>query len=265
MDYKQFATVVKAAPGGDPRVLRFIGSNESVDRDGDIIDLDGWDVADYMKNPVFLWAHDYSSPPIGKTVRIEKDRNSRALMFDVRFPTVAELAPDGYPSEHALMVETLYNLYKGGYLSATSVGFQSKTFERRNDNGQDQLPEWQRGMHITGAALMELSGCPVPANPQALIQARSAQGIDTKSLQVIEDQIKLEVTPKSGARLSAKTLETLATINEQHDIISRCMREATDAHAKASQCLKDLMDMPEEPAADDGKAVLTIVEKTSTQ
>ena len=246
MIYKQVSTQVKAAPGKDPRVLRFIGSNESVDRDGDIIDLDGWDVNAYLKNPVFLWAHDYSGLPIGKTVAISKDIVSRALMFDVRFPTVDELSPGGTPSEHALFVDTIFNLYKGGYLSATSVGFQPTSMAPRADGDQGSKPEWQRGQHILGAQLMELSGCPVPANPEALIQARSVEGMDAKTIEAVETMAK-GYKPKSGARLSAKTRAAMDVIDQCHADIEMHMAKAVEAHGKASKCLKDLMDPPDEP------------------
>ncbi|NKI20347.1 hypothetical protein HFN20_03700 [Paenibacillus dendritiformis] len=48
------------------RVLRFIGSTETEDRDQDVIRATGWQLENYKKNPVFLWAHDYTVPPIGR-------------------------------------------------------------------------------------------------------------------------------------------------------------------------------------------------------
>ena len=48
----------------------FVISTGAVDRDRDTIAVDGWDLSNYRKNPVVLFAHDYSSLPIGRTESI---------------------------------------------------------------------------------------------------------------------------------------------------------------------------------------------------
>ena len=48
---------------GRPRTKRFCFSDGSVDRMGDTIAPDGWDLADFNRNSVALWAHDSSAPP----------------------------------------------------------------------------------------------------------------------------------------------------------------------------------------------------------
>ena len=42
----------------------------SEDRKGDLIDPQGWELEGYRRNPVFLWAHDRSMPPIGRASRV---------------------------------------------------------------------------------------------------------------------------------------------------------------------------------------------------
>ncbi len=58
---------------GQYRTLSFTISTATADRDNDTIDVSGWDLRAYTKNPVVLWAHDYSSLPIGKAVVLTKD------------------------------------------------------------------------------------------------------------------------------------------------------------------------------------------------
>ena len=69
---------------GSGRVYTFIASDGSVDRGGDTIDPDGWDLTGWKKtgSPI-LFGHDGSSLPIGKGVaaRVDKGR----LMVSVRF------------------------------------------------------------------------------------------------------------------------------------------------------------------------------------
>jgi len=136
------------------RTLEFIGTTPEVDRYGDIIEMDGWEIDNYLKNPVFLWAHDYKQPPIGKALAVEK--TPRGLVFRIRF---AE--PEIYP-----FADTIYKLYLGGYLRATSVGFRD--LEREPITDQDGR---QTGWRYKRQELYELSAVPVPANPNALMLA----------------------------------------------------------------------------------------------
>ena len=57
---------VRAKSDGD-RILSFVGTTATRDRMGDEIAVSGWDLKHYKKNPVFLWAHNYSELPIGRT------------------------------------------------------------------------------------------------------------------------------------------------------------------------------------------------------
>ena len=54
-----------AAPPPAANPLEFVMSDGSVDRMGDIIDLDGWRLDNFRKNPVALFGHN-ASFPIGK-------------------------------------------------------------------------------------------------------------------------------------------------------------------------------------------------------
>jgi len=141
---------------GDPqdRTLEFVGSTADVDRYGDIIEVAGWDLENYEKNPVFLWGHDYKQPPVGKSVKVGK--TDQGLLFQVKFPT-AEIYP---------FADTIYKLYLGGYLRATSVGFQDLEREPITDKEGRQT-----GFRYKKQELYELSAVPLPANPNALVMA----------------------------------------------------------------------------------------------
>ena len=51
-----------------PHAMSFVLSTDEVDRHGDVIATVGWNLDSYRKNPVFLWAHDYARPVIGRAV-----------------------------------------------------------------------------------------------------------------------------------------------------------------------------------------------------
>jgi len=165
-DRKPTASVFRASVGevkavaGKPRTFRFCFSDGSVDRMGDTIDPAGWNLHDFNKNPVCLFAHDSSAPPIGRAsnLMVEDGR----LMGDIEFA----------PPEVYGFADTIFKLVQGGYLNAVSVGFQPKEYEWADDEDR----EW--GLDFKAQDLLEISVVPVPALPSALIDAR-AKGIDT--------------------------------------------------------------------------------------
>lgn len=185
---KQFSVQTKQSSG---RVIRFIGSDESVDRDGDIISIDGWDVSNYLKNPVVVYGHNYNDLPIGKAV-VTIDKRARQLLFDIKFPSIEELSSDPKnPSEHALRVDAIYNMAKAGILNTVSVGFRGLEYEPT-----------ATGRNYTRQELMEVSIVPVPANPNAVAVLRAAGAIES----VIKG-VTMEI--KAGKRLSKESRESL--------------------------------------------------------
>jgi Escherichia/Staphylococcus phage prohead protease len=140
------------------RTITFVASTEAVDRYGDIIRVAGWKFANYLKNPVFLWGHRSGDPPIGKTIKIWTENNPPALVQEVQFAT-AEIYP---------WADTIFKLYKSGYLRATSVGFLPLSDPKPRI---DQKTGERLGEEYTDQELLELSAVSVPANPEALGRA----------------------------------------------------------------------------------------------
>lgn len=115
-----------------------IATTEGVDRDGEIILVKGWDFANFMKNPVLLFGHDYWSWPIGAVTEVITE-DDKVIAKGV-FARTEE-------GQKARM------LYEDGILKTVSVGF---------------IPKERNGNVITKAELLELSFVPVPSNPEAL-------------------------------------------------------------------------------------------------
>ena len=80
-----FSGVVKAVNENN-RTITLIASDNSRDRDGDIISVKGWEFDNFLKNPIFLWAHDYSSIPLARCVKIQ--RTNSQLILTHQFPKV---------------------------------------------------------------------------------------------------------------------------------------------------------------------------------
>lgn len=132
----------------DERVLSAVASTENPDRDHDILKSEGWQLDEYTDNPVLLFGHKSDEPPVAKVTDIEKAGNR--LEFKARFPKQGV-----YP-----FADTIYELYKEGFMKAFSVRFSSNDYER-NDEG---------GMTFNKAKLLEISAVTVPANAEALVQ-----------------------------------------------------------------------------------------------
>jgi HK97 family phage prohead protease len=159
---KDHATEIKAAtPEG---VVPVVTSTEDKDRDGDVIRSNGWDLKDYKKNPVILWAHDYSQLPIGQAHNTRKGEGM--LISEMEF-TPHDLNPLG---------DTVGRMIKGGFLRTVSVGFKPAKFKALD--GDDGL---MGGIEFLKQSLLEYSVVPVPSNPNALIGAKEA-GIDMTSI-----------------------------------------------------------------------------------
>lgn len=249
------------------RILRFIASDEAPDRDNDIVRVKGWELSHYAKNPVVLWAHSYALPPMGKCVNIVK--TDRELIVDTKFPTLEEMCSDiSHPSDHALLTDTVYNLYRGGYMNAVSVGFQPLDYKIRDDEDALKNPEWQRGCEIFRQDLYEYSLVPVPANPNALIQAKQAGYLLTGNdeLTMVEKMLfgkkggSLSVS-KSGRRLSSSTLSALGEVRKCHDDMKKYSGSISECHKIIDELMTKLMDEreeeEEEPKEDTGKNVNT--------
>jgi len=158
---KAFVAEVKAPDDG--RTIDFVISTDAVDRMGDTVAVDGWQLANYRKNNVVLWAHDSYMPPIAKGLNVRVE--------DGKLKASAQFVPAEIPIAGP-MAECILQLLRGGFLSAVSVGFIPTKYAFSEEDGRT----W--GIDFLEQELLEFSVCPIPANPEALTEGRSA-GIDT--------------------------------------------------------------------------------------
>lgn len=135
------------------RTFWAVASSEQVDRQGDVICAEGWDFANFLKNPVIPWCHDYASPPVARAreLKVEAGR----LWFLAQFPTAEEYA----------FADTIYRLYRGGYLTAFSVGFAPIESEVATHQVAGRV---LTGTKYLKQELYEISCVTLPANPEAL-------------------------------------------------------------------------------------------------
>jgi len=187
---------VKQAEGED-LTLQFTISTGVVDRDQDTINPEGWKLDNYMKNPVVLWAHDYRFLPVASSPAtwVENAKLKSRAKFTPR-----DLYPFGY---------MVYQFYREGYLRATSVGFNPTKWSFSEDR------KW--GVDFIEQELLEYSCVPVPANPEALVEA-AAKGIDTAPLKEWAERVLDEWYQDSGIWLPRKQVERVFSLLEPKTI-----------------------------------------------
>lgn len=136
---KALSKVSIKEPDADSRgTFEVVMTAETVDRDGEIISVEGLDLKTYQKkNPVLLWAHRFMDPPIGKVTEITQDGT--------------KLVAKGFFAGTKFAQE-IRQLYDEGVLNSVSIGF---------------IPLEREGNTITKAELLELSFVPVPSNREA--------------------------------------------------------------------------------------------------
>jgi len=140
------------------RQLSIIGTDETQDRDGDIIMVNGWELENFIPNPVFLWAHDYRGVPIAAASKLLRKRVPKPHMVFVE-----QFAPEGiYP-----FADMILQLYSIGQINASSVGFIPKKHEKLEMPEEDR-DRFYNPRRFLKQELLELSGCAVPSNPAAL-------------------------------------------------------------------------------------------------
>jgi HK97 family phage prohead protease len=179
--FKTFAS--EAQPIPDSRQIKFLISTGAVDRDGDTLNPKGWDLTHYKKSPVVLWSHDYGTMPIAKATNVSMTEHG--LSATAEFP-----AKGVYP-----FADTVYDMIKGGFLSATSVGF--RPIESQKAEGRS------RGYDFLKQELLEFSVVPVPANPEALIQ----RGVSTEQAAIWKAYLKKEWVESAPSFWDAKCQE----------------------------------------------------------
>jgi HK97 family phage prohead protease len=174
-------TADKAADDSAQIVLSYIASTDQVDRYGDVVDQQGWDLTGFKANPVILFNHHQDSLPIGKAKNIEV-RDNR-LEIDIEFDM-----SDDYSAKIARKA-------KGGFLNAVSVGFAPIEFSARGDLPRDHkaFEEKSTGNYYHRSELLEVSLVTVPANAGAIETPHAAKQFGFNDLETVFKTKKAEI------------------------------------------------------------------------
>lgn len=151
--------------------LTMVASTQDIDRHGDVVLQSGWDLKPFNENPVILNSHNYGDvgEVIARATRTEivgkgkRAKLEQDWLFAVKENPKAKIA---------------FDLYAGGFLTASSVGFIPKKFKQNGDGSTDWFT-------IEEAELLEVSAVSVPANARALAKSK---GIDIDMLELKNEE-----------------------------------------------------------------------------
>ena len=164
-------TLTDHEPVGDVYSVTIFANELS--RDGVSVDVDGMDFSNYRKNPVVLFAHDYSGRtessglPIGRTLRLGCTSEGH-ISADFEF-----LSGDPF-------ADRVRNAWNRGFLRGASIGWRAIE-ARPSERG--------RGLRIVKSELIEWSIVAIPADPDAL------RGAYTRVMKALIDDFSGEEIP----------------------------------------------------------------------
>lgn len=157
--------------------IRAVFSTSDVDRHGEVVDQKSWLLDDFMKNPVVLFGHDHSQPPVGMITGLGYNSDGN-LEGEVKF------AATEYP-----FAKVIWNLYKGGFMKAFSVGFSSGKVDIVDDQ-----------VILKENTLYEISTVSVPANAMALAKSKglNVEPLETKLAAELAKSLNVSLKEETG-------------------------------------------------------------------
>lgn len=213
-----------------------VATTETIDRDGEIILISGWDLEHFYKNPIILWGHNYwdLNCVLGAVTEV-KVEDGKMIVRGVFAAT-----------EQAQVARQLYD---DGILKTVSVGF---------------IPKERQGNIITKAELLEISFVSVPSNPDAVSTGKEAiEGMSklTKLENMMKTTAKEEEKPKDDITIDEdKDKEPKGQTTEDEPKAAVEGQEAEEKGAKSGRVLSSKNRTLVQNAIDALSAVLTASE-----
>jgi hypothetical protein len=158
-------------PLGD-RQMRFVASDETVDRYGDVIVAKGWQLDAFKTNPVLLLDHQADAEHIVGNVTDIQVTGKRLIAT----ATIADFKDDPALKDSKIRetTDTVWALLQNKILRAVSVGFTVNSYDDI-ERILDDEGEPTGGVRYLKPELLELSIVAIPANPNALALSRSLE------------------------------------------------------------------------------------------
>lgn len=209
--------------------MRYLSSDEFLDRMDEVIRQAGWTDWDrFYTNPIVVDCHDYGSSKnvIGGVIRHEI-KGGKQLFQDVEFAV-----------EKSALAADIFGMVESGFLRGCSVGFRPiSAVGRRYGSTDAEIRAVGAKMGLgddIGSKLktvylsqrqLELSTCPLGANPNALVQsiakAHTAGALSDEGLERYADVVERAFRPFPQAVTSRSTDPASAQPADDAEILVR--------------------------------------------
>jgi len=156
--------------------IEVVVSNSGIDRYGDSITMEGIDLTQIRRNPVVLWAHQYSGLPIGRIIKLWRSNGNLMARIHLDY--------DLYD-----FADTVYKMILRGTINAVSIGGLVLEFGLKEDGSTD----WYK---IEKLEMVELSVVPVGAHPDALVTGKSIGMKPETLIRQFEDFVQRSMVDK---------------------------------------------------------------------
>jgi len=211
---KKFATADIGPRAVADRTFRFCLSSSRVDLVGDSLSVEGWDLDAYRKNPIVLYNHS-TDKPIGRCTGLEVV--GQKLYGNICFA----------PASVNEFADQIYRMVANSFIKAVSVGFVPIRGDYASEPG--------RHINYSAMRLLEVSVCPLPANPDALIVASMRRkGIDTERFLTLTTSGTIVSTPIDPVERQIQDIRAKARQDyERTQRLARAALEETDNHIRS--------------------------------
>jgi hypothetical protein len=145
---------------------------ESVDRTGELVRAAGMDDRQFRDNPVVTLGHDYTLPPVARSLWRQRARDGQRGLMGIRAKTHYPPAPAGWPAGAPWVPDQVFALVQAGLLQGKSVGLLPLKV-RTPDREEARRHGWGDRVHlvIEEWLLLEYACVTLPANQDALVEA----------------------------------------------------------------------------------------------
>jgi hypothetical protein len=160
----------------ESRTIEFIISSAAKDRHRSVVNMDGWHLDNFNRNPIVGYQHnvyggnmctpDDPDDVIGSgRAWVEEIDGQKLLIGEVKFE----------PADINPKAEKIFRKVLAGTLRATSVGFMEIGKGEWRKNFDDNGNELDRTYYFKGQDLLEFSIVNIPSNPEAVGRSVSVQ------------------------------------------------------------------------------------------
>jgi hypothetical protein len=173
--YEPQTTVIAKSPTelltGERADVSWI-SEESIDRQGDVVVAAGMDDSNFKLNPLVTMQHAYWLPPVGRS--LWRRRVKDGALVGIKAKTQYPQRPDTWPADSEWPPDAAFALVQAGLLCGKSVGFLPVKARRPTDEEVTTNPAWSRvNWVIEKWLLLEYACVYLPAQQHALVESVS--------------------------------------------------------------------------------------------